>query len=276
VIRVDVSNVVPPGLMNLMSAQRRQATLQKVAESARLKWVQLAGKGLKASSASYIEGLSPVKMSTGRATITLTGRLPNMIEHGWDGGDMRNTLLGPGARNRKPTKDKKGNITGWYNTIPFRHGTPKSSGRNFMPMGGAEAKALDASMGSPVQMALGQQVYKAAKALRPTHSMLTTTPAGAVYQTQWGGRMKNDMSIPKLKPHHATNIYAGMVRQRETYKEKTQTQYTTFRRISTNVKNGWFHPGIRARNIAKEVQKHVERVAPKAFARAMLEALNGG
>ena len=48
--------------------------------------------------------------------LTLEGTVPNMVEQGWTGGDLRQWLLhGPNAKQGK---------NGPYNVIPFGHGTP--------------------------------------------------------------------------------------------------------------------------------------------------------
>jgi hypothetical protein len=75
------------------------------------------------------------------------------------------------------------------------------------------------------------------------------------------------------RPWHSTSIYTGMIRQEKYYKGTAQSQYTTFRRISSKVsinrKTGqpataehWIHPGITPRHFANKTQAYVESIAP--------------
>jgi hypothetical protein len=112
-------------------------------------------------------------------------------------------------------------------------------------------------------MKLGKEVYGAAKGLEATRSR---PGLGAKY----GGRLEAGMA-PKLRDHHKTDIYAGMIREEKTYEAATQSQYVTFRTISTRVTTGWIRGPIAARNYAEKVADFVVRIAPKAVA-ALLEA----
>jgi len=71
--------------------------------------------------------------------------------------------------------------------------------------------------------------------------------------------------MPKLKEHHKTDIYDGMIRQEAAYKEGVQTTYSTFRTISEAVPEGWIRPPTNPRHFAKRTQDFIARMAPKAF-----------
>ena len=164
-----------------------------------------------------------------------------MIEHGWEGRDLRTTLLGPNSR-RKPRRDRKGRQIGWYNVVPFRHGTPGTSGRN-------------------VGAAMPKPVYDMARDLRATLS-------AAGRRTQWGGSLPAGMAR-KLKPFHVEDPYAGMYRHEKTYAGATQSFYRSFRTITDSPKQSralWQHPGIKAANLLKEVTERVRALAPSVFA----------
>jgi hypothetical protein len=68
------------------------------------------------------------------------------------------------------------------------------------------------------------------------------------------------------KPWHATSIYMGMIRKgKHIAGGRIQTTgYMTFRRISRHTRDPqkhWMHPGIKARNLVKQVQEHLEQMA---------------
>lgn len=218
--------------------------LRYVAEAARAKWVSLAQSMLKTTSRDYIGGLQEVEIEQSNtkqvASIALVGQVPNMVENGWPGGDLRKTVIGgPGTKTAKDGSR--------YVTVPFRHGTPGTGGRN---------------VGRPMP----KPIHNAAKALAAT---LSAPGRG----TSYGGRL--DIGGPtvgkaadrilrsKEKPWHWGSIYRGMIREEKTYEGATQNQYITFRRISTNVKRGaahWFHPGIRAVQLVLQVQAYVDKI----------------
>jgi len=220
--------------------------IRELGEEARNEILRLAMVGLHTSFDDYAAGVQPVvyhlpadtkKMPNGHvATIELVGMMPNMIEEGWAGGDMKPFLLA--GRNSKPTKDG-----GRYNVVPFRHMGPGTTGRNGQPMGSQYAPMLGARGAEQ----LGKQVYKRAMSLRP-------------------GKRLAPGTAPILKPHHATDLYAGMVRERKTYAKATQPQYKTFRAVSSRSDpSSWIHPGIKAHGFFAEAQSYVDRAATAAF-----------
>ena len=141
------------------------------------------------TSRDYVGGLQ-YRADDERAFIVLEGRVPNMVENGWSGGDMRQWLLS--GKNVKMGKN------GPYNTVPFNHGTPGTGGRN---------------VGKPMP----KSIYEAARQLGPTLSR-PGGPSGPG-ATQWGDRlhpgrpMKQqavDILNSKDKPWHSTSIYTDI------------------------------------------------------------------
>ena len=106
------------------------------------------------------------------------------------------------------------------------------------------------TVGDP--MAVGKKVYKAAKALGPGQEL----PVGLV---------------PKLRPHHSTDLYAGMLRMGD----KGHTQYRTFRTISREVTDKWLHPGITPRNLGLEVAEQIQEMVNTTVS-GYLAGLMGG
>jgi len=253
----ELAKVLPPWMMQHLNEEAVATVLGNIADGARAEWFKQAGATLFRTRRDYMHGIQPVSWVDKLTTvISLVGMLPRIVEHGMPRTDLHDTLLGPdvptvpmGERGKHERVDG-----GFYRAIPFRHAGPNAGGAVGMPMGrpyGGHTMVDDAKR-------LGRSVYKLAKKLAPTTGM----PGGP---TKWGGRLKN-LEIPKLKRHHAVNIYEGMVRQEKTYKKATQSSYMTFRTISTGSR-GWVRPdttpGVQ---LSKKVVEYVHGIAAKAFA----------
>lgn len=291
-VKIDITGMLPDSLVNL--AQHPESITARVIEelttAARQKWANLARTELGSTSKTYIDGLQEPEYNTSdpsrpRSTLELTGVLPTLLEQGWAGGRMQDFLCGPNAKNRKPVLDRDGKPTGdWYNTIPLRHGTPgnqPSAGQAGSTMGaqysvpkGLSRRGMphvafgisgDRAIAMQDQAAkdAGKRVYKEAKALAPTTSQFDAEGHRIKGQTSWGGRLPAGLA-PKIQPEHATDPFAGMVRERATYEKGTQSQYYTFRRISTRGRP-WMHPGLTARNFVVRVRDFVVKIAPAAI-----------
>lgn len=257
---IDIGDLLPSGFRAMPDAVR--AVIPDIAESVRSEIIRLAGEKLRTSYDDYTQGVQPVKyhMPTGIAiltagatvaSITLVGQLPNMIEKGWAGGDMKPWLL----RGRAAREGKDGNR---YVNVPFRHGAPGQGAaeRNFLKMGEAHVRA--GQMTRAEGRKLGRAIHHAAKRLGP------------------GERLPEGMS-PRLRGHHKTDIYAGMIRQEHTYARATQAQYRTWRRVSLNSDpQSWEHPGINAVRIFDEASAYGSKVAAHLIGMAMKGVSEGG
>ncbi len=261
IIEVDLSGIIPVELQGL-SPLAFEPLLHDIAEAARDKWIRVAGEDLHTSRRDYLESIQAVEFKKGVATIALVGRLANIIEEGMAEVDLRDTLLGPNVR-ISPEGEYGKHLTirptgevGYYRAIPFRHGTPGTGGAVGAEMG-SQYKDVVEDAGQ-----LGRDVYGEAKKLKATVS-------DPYKGTKWGGRLTaSDMEklgVPKLKPHHAVPIFQGMVRERKTYEKARQTQYMTFRTISTLVPTGWIRPATEGRHYAKKVSEYVRQMAPAAL-----------
>lgn len=260
-IEVDLSSFFPPAMGDYTTII--SAILPDVVESTRTRIVAMAQAELGLSAEDYVQGVQePVyyypsgKLPTGQVTvasITLVGQIPNMIENGWAGGDMKPALLaGPNARD---TADG-----GRVNVVPFRHATPTSKGRAAPKMGSAYAD----TKGEEYAARLGMTIHNVAKSLAAT----TTTPEGA---TQWGGRLREGVGgVGLLRPHHKTDIYAGMVRETKVYKKAKQSSYTSFRAVSTKSDPvAWIHPGIPPHHFFDRGAKEIDGIMERMLGAAM-------
>lgn len=240
-LHVDFAPIAAAVQRGAMTADERAAFIRALGAAALSHWKRLAQSELRSTSRDYVAGLSMEPEEGGDGVkIVLEGVIPNMVEHGWPGGDQRAFLLNsPKARTAKDGSK--------YLAVPFRHGTPGTSGRN---------------VGAPMPAS----IHAAAKQLEPSLS----APNGG---TKWGGRLKPTSQgvtpkaakilSTKAKPWHATSVYMGMVRKEKTYERATQSSYMTFRMISSRVRRAaqhWYHPGITPRRFAEATQRHLDKL----------------
>lgn len=270
-IEVAAESLIPQNLLPRFTRQQINGFVSDMAAAARAEWVKLGSQIDSSMRNDYVRSIQPgPKVQGGVARVVLVGSVANMLEHGAPQQDMRDTLLGPDVPvvPRGQRGKHEAEAGGFYRAIPFRHATP-----------GASAGAVGQEMGSAYQgvvsdaKKLGREVYGEARGLAASRS----TPGRG---TAYGGRLPEGMA-PKLKDYHSTDIYAGMIREEKTYEQATQSQYVTFRTISTHrtTEDGervratekWIRGPIRARKLAEQVAAYVQRIAPQA-----LEAVLGG
>jgi len=228
------------------------------------------------------------------AAIDLVGGLPNMIEHGAPPWDLRNTLLRPGTRKLRVSKTGH-----YYLSVRFRHSDPTTAGQVGTPAGQQHSKdgqrllnrGFRGRMDGDDARTMGRAAIREAQQLAATRSgpagtedqrrsqdalrklaanyaakgnkrwadkMVTAAYNAAPRAVQYGDRIEEGHA-PILRARHATDLFAGMVRETKTYEKATQAQYATFRTISNNPKSyryddeggsmerNWTHPGFTAR-----------------------------
>jgi len=251
--------------LEVLSKDVLDGILDNVAQSARNHWINIAKKDTSHLRTEYLHAIQPIDAGKSTWTISLLGEIPHILEDGAPALDMRSTLLGLNVPvvpvgERGKHKNAKG---GFYRAIPFRHTTPTSGSL----VGQAMGSAYSGKMGIADSKKLGRKIYNKAKQLASTK----TDPYGK--KTKWGKRLPAGYA-PKLKKHHKTDIYAGMVKQTKTYEKATQSQYMTFRTISTSVSTGWIRKPIEARHYAEKVNKFVNRMIPRAI-EAYIKGVDG-
>lgn len=279
ILYVGLPDLGPDDAFEKLGERLQYELIENLAESARAKWIKIAGQSLMTTRRDYIAGIQEVHMRQGVATIALVGMLPNLIENGMDTVDMHDTLLGPNVKDApvgQRGKHRKKDGTGYYRAIPFRHGTPVTSGAVGVAMGaqyeghhafGGPEGFRPSGGGKSIFSAkdLGHHIYDAAKKLKGTIGM----PGQKV---KYGGRLPAGLA-PKLKEHHATDIFAGMIKSQKKYVKATQSQYATFRTISTG-SNGWMRTATPGRNFSTEVQAFVVQQAPRMIASYLKRAIS--
>lgn len=257
----------------------RAVIVTRLGHVARTQLVSLAQKLLNTSARDYVAAITPMQTAetstSFSAWVELRGALPNMVEHGRGPWDLRDTILTPS--NKKVRRSKRGFL---YAYIPFRHMGPDTSGRNAPAMGsqftGAglsdTSRAYRGEMEADDARRLGRAVMREAKKLEASRSR-PGEEAPRMVRNAWGqmvptGGVKYGERLGEgvggaeiLRPRHATDIFAGMIREEKTYEGATQSQYMTFRTISNNPETtrsdeaggspekNWMHPGITARHL---------------------------
>lgn len=283
-LKVSIDDRLPQAMRALLSPEMLERILDMVAASARNEWIRLARRELHSSKGDYIRGIQDVEATPRVRVIALVGWLANAVESGLSPFDLRDTLLGPNSTIRRRAKGG-----GYYASVPFRHGTPGSAGQAGTPMGSSYGPIRDGSrrvgglMGGDEAAALGKRVYAAAKQLRPSlapgfagpqlPSQERRLPPGMAPLLRGPNPSHPD---PRMRRGHATDIYAGMIKEQHFYEKGPQTQYMTFRTISTQVVHGWIHPGIEAHHLADKVGEHIARIVPLTVAKVVAAGLGPG
>ena len=267
---ITVELKIPP--IFAAKAEALASVLPEIAAGVRADIVSFASRDLGGlMSEEYIQGLQVNDFSVSAndlkrgtrtfATIVQAGSfLAQAAERGWaplgtsrGSYNMKSALLS--GRNAMSKYGGKRAI------VEFPHQTAGTGGRMSPTMGTAEQRA---GMSKTQAELLGAKVHRAAKKLGGTLTHPNNRAA------QWGDRLAAGVGgAKKLKSHHKTDIYAGMVKKVKTYRKATQATYSTFRTV-TPKSPGWIHPGIKAGDFfgraAKRVEGHV-RLALQSIGR---------
>lgn len=234
-----------------LSNREKKIRASRLAQMILAEWSAEARGNLKGSILNtYLRSLSIQEASTTRIQVSLpkpgqSATLALMYELGMGPGgigttgpyDMRAFMLKPETRNIR--RDKNGNL---YLNVPFKHSAKQIEARGHK-----------------------ESVLKLARKLAPTFTANApqVSPDGSNRSSK-GGRLPRGL-VAKMKYHHTTDIYAGMVRLASTYskgksgKPVVQTSgYMTWRRMTMNQRPPkWQHPGIAPLNLAARVYNKI-------------------
>lgn len=139
-----------------------------------------------------------------------------------------------------------------YLTIPLRHNTPGQT---------ATAPAMP------------QAIYDQAKLLKPsriTGRALRVNADGLPTvrnQYLWGGQLPAGLA-PKLKPHHHSDPFAGMVRMTTGQKSSAHLTFRTMSESST----GWIVPAKPGQYVLRDIAARAQGVFTDAISRAIANA----
>lgn len=215
--------------------------LQGIAEGTRAKWSKLAQAGLSTTRQAYLLGLGqPELEGPGKAAITLSGKLANMIENGADAFSLREGLLSSQNPNVRRAADGSR-----YRFVPLRMSTPGTVGAVGQPMDQVYAPpgpdSRSRRTGRADAREIGKMIYDRAKNLAPGDNLGAT-------------------GLPKLQPTHVANPFDRLMRAGA----KGHRYYVAFRTVSDRV-DSWNHPGFNARNFVDGARAYAEKVGPAAL-----------
>lgn len=231
--------------------------VKAIAQQTAISWQQ-AVYGAKLWSGEkdkYAESITWSMTGQFSAIVEATYRYAEDIENGRPPRDLKEML----GYSLKVRRSKSGTR---YLYIPFRHNTP-----------GNDA----------IGNAMPNSIYNMAKNMAP--SMITamkSRPSGTgAYNTKtkrkmmvpqnvyaWGDRLPSGLA-QKIKPHHHSDPYAGMVRfNTSTPGGVKSSTFLTFRTMSEK-SPGWIVPAQPGQNIAAGVTKDMQPKAESAFAKAI-------
>lgn len=202
---------LPPGTRRNMAKTIQQRLLAETYD----KIVVLSNRGLNSTKKQYIDGLKVTSNS-----IELNGWLPNAIEDGISGFDMKQNF----ARSSKRKETASG---GWYLTIPFRVYTPG---------------------GNTYRNQMSWKIYRAVRAGRK-YNAGSAGSRGAF----------SDRATGKVFEmyQHKSPILEGITQN--TNKETGRSTYSTFRRVSSNSDpSSWIHTGILKHNFFDKAWAEVD------------------
>lgn len=231
--------------------------LQLIAERAMKRWQAYAngatlpnGRALHLRSGSYARSIQMRQTGDMAYCVEATAPHAEAIESGAPARDMK-LALNTSVKVRLTKAGKR------YLIIPFRWGTPGTVGfRNVMP---PEVHAL-ASQFRASRVLGSAQVPNAIG----VHDIATHRPVMITRRKYtWGDRLPAGLG-QRMRPHHKTDPYAGMVR----FDAPTggHSRYLTFRTMVEG-SSGWIRGAQPGYWIARTVTEEVERGA-----RAVLEA----
>jgi hypothetical protein len=198
---------------------------------------------------AYMESINWQMTGGFSAEITADYKLAGEIETGRPSKDLKKYLQT--SRRTRVSKSKK-HAGQKYLIIPFRHNVPGNS---------AHAPAMPS------------HVYKAAKMLSPSSitgvgsRMSATGHIVSQSKYKWGGRLPAGMT-PKAKPHHVTDLHAGMVRMNTSAGKGKSSAYLTMR-VMGEWSTGWVVPAKPGLFIARDVSDSLQPLLEASISKAM-------
>lgn len=241
-VKYDISEVFAEFSLNTEQIDQMSNSVSKALTlEIHRNWIEAAKRDLKSTRNSYINGLVIAEDGKFANTITLTGRLNNMLENGASAFDMKTGMM-------KSAKVKYSKTGAWYLTVPFRFATPDAIGEN-----------------ESFTDVLPQEIYDIIKNFngKQTNEKDGSSSKGDSLKQS---NIPAEFSAPKSRKSvineqlnttfdaysHKSSIYAGIQKNSKTYQGATQSSYNSFRRVGQNSDPmAWIHSGLQERNFAQ-------------------------
>lgn len=256
-IRVDLSDVM--SARQIITAEvfpMINQAIRAIAQQAQLDWMESVDRAKiwSGEKAAYRASIQWRMISDFEALVWSDYNLAEEIETGRPPKDLKRML----NTSLKVRVSKKGNR---YMYIPFQHNVPGAD---------ATGQAMPHDIYSMARTLEASSVIGKGRRLSGTgafgvKSKRRLTVASRQYS--WGGSLPAGLA-PKLKPHHATDIYAGMKRFDTSSGGAKRSTYLTFRTMS-QTSNGWIVPAKPGLFLAKAVAESLQPVAEQVLQEAL-------
>lgn len=262
-IQVDLSQMMGSvgSVLNAYVLPTVHQAVKAIASETAYRWKDQVAKAhlWSGEKQAYIESINWLMTGDFDAVVSSTYNLAQEIESGRPARDMKKAL-NTSMRVRVAQKGKHAGMR--YLIIPIRHNTPGNVAlAQAMPKDVyAKAKRLDPSTIT-------------GRVTRPSGtgaiSLRTRKPVEVPQQKySWGGRLPAGMA-QKLKSHHATDPYAGMVRFKTSAGGGKSSSYMTFRVMGEWQADRWIVPAKPGLYIARDVHNQMAAQAPLVFEQAI-------
>ena len=255
-VKVDLGNVLAANqaLANALFPMVSKA-VAGVAQHGAFQWKEAVSFAhlWQTEKKAYIDSIQWQMVSAYAAEIRSDYKLAEQIESGRPARDLKRML----QTSHKTRMIQHGKNAGQrYLIIPFQHQMPTASGE------GAHGQQMP------------KDIYSLAKNLSPSYLLPSNSlrlSASGHYVKQhaysWGDSLPEGLA-PKLKDHHATDIYAGMVKFDVSTPKAKSSKYLTFR-IMREGSPGWMVPAKPGLNIAKGIAGGLQDTLEKAVGGAV-------
>ena len=259
-VRVDLGNVLAANqaIANALFPMVSKA-VGAVAQHGAFQWKEAVSfaRLWQVEKKAYIDSIQWQMVGPYAAQIRSDYNLAEQIESGRPARDLKRML----QTSQKTRMIQHGKNAGQkYLIIPFQHQIPTASGE------GAHGQQMP------------MDIYKLAKDLQPSFLLPKGSKSPATrlsasghtvpqYSYSWGGSLPEGLA-PKLKDHHATDIYAGMVRFDTSTPKAKNSKYLTFR-IMREGSPGWLVAAKPGLNLAKTVSSGLQDTLEKAVGGAV-------
>lgn len=263
-ISLDLGELAAKGPINETVFPHLSQAVATLTEQAYLDWIEGIRKARgvwSGDKAAYEKSLQWDMVSSFHGTVWTPLKLADEIETGRPPRDLKKML----DTSTKVRVNKKGLR---YLIIPMQHNVP-----------GMDKLAKDMPPHVYDLAKKMQQSFVVGQGLRPTGAgysggqFLSNPKTKGPYLVtantyKWGDRLPAGLA-PKLKPHHTTDIYAGMVRMAANTPKAKSSAYLTFRIMREDQSNKWIIPAKEGLFLAREIEKKIKAVAETAFQQAL-------